>query len=187
MNETGIAWTAAALVELLRKNIVPSAVRSPEQIGLCHPADRGDLGVTDWVYDIRECEELRSHTMQSIDRNRQRHPSCFVNLYCMITAYSAGDARYRSAEEQKILETIIRVFNDYGAIDRGGQSESSAGRGPACTISMLNLSIEEKLRIYGNMEQGYHTSLFYEIGPVEIKSERIRQTTRVTHVIFDVE
>ncbi len=187
MNETGIAWTAAAFVELLRKKIVPSAVRSPEQIGLCHPAERGDLGVTVWVYDIRECEELRSHTMRSIDGNRQRYPSCFVNLYCMITAYSPGDARYRSAEEQKILEKIIQIFNDYGAIDMDLESGKSAGRGPACTISMLNLSIEEKLRIYGNTEQGYHTSLFYEIGPVEIKSERIRQTTRVTHVIFDVE
>ena len=33
----------------------------------------------------------------------------------------------------------------------------------------------------------YKTSLFYEMGPIEIESERVRETSRVVDVRFGVE
>ncbi len=34
--------------------MAPEVVKSPRQIGLCHPAAKGDYRVGIWLYDIRE-------------------------------------------------------------------------------------------------------------------------------------
>lgn len=187
MKYTGIAEAGDALAGLLKRHMVPEVVKSPEQIGLCSPADKGDYSLGIWLYDIRECEELRTHSMIAVDSSRQRYPSCFVNLFFMITAYSGGDIRYRAREEQYILGKVIQTLKDYAVIKESSEADGNAAERPSWEISMQNLSMEDKMRIFNIPGQGYKTSLFYELGPVEIESEKARKVTRVVDVRFDME
>lgn len=186
MKYTGIAETGGALAELLKSHLVPEVIKSPEQIGLCSPSDKGDCSVGIWLYDIRECEELRTHSMIPIDSTRQKYPSCFVNLFYMITAYSSGDIRYRAKEEQYVLGKILQTLRDYAVIGESSEMGEDTESSLPCQIIMQNLSMEDKMRIFNVQGQSYKTSLFYEVGPVEIESEKARRVTRVVDVQFDM-
>ena len=43
MRHTAIAETGMALTEILRTYMVPEVIENPDRIGLCSPADKGDL------------------------------------------------------------------------------------------------------------------------------------------------
>lgn len=185
MKYTGIAQTGERLLELLQREMVPEAVSHAKQIGLCAPPERGDYLVGIWLYDIRECAELRSHRMVTLDSERQRYPSTYVNLYYMITAYSDGDIKYRARQEAQMLGKIIQTLKDAAVIDGGGMS---GGREePASQIVQLDLPMEDKLRIYHVPDGSYKTSLFYEIGPVELESEKEHSVRRVVDVSYTLE
>ncbi len=183
MRYTGIAEAGEALVGILRRYMVPEMFKSPEQIGLCHPAGRGDCRVGVWLYDIRECEELRSHSMISIDSVRERYAPSYVNLFYMITPYAGGDIRYQAKEEQGILGRVIQILNDHVVPEELVEGEGKAG----CSLALLNLPMEEKLRIFNVPNMEYRTSLFYEMGPIEIESERTKHVSRVVDLRFGVE
>ena len=182
MSYTRIAEAGNALVELLRHHLVPDVVKNPEHIGLVHPKDRGEYRVGVWLYDISECGELQSHSMITIDSRRQKYPSCYVRLFYMITAFSGSDVRYRAAEEHEILGKVIQVLKEYAVLEGlCGSSEEEM----RCMISLQNMSTEDKMHIFNMRDEEYRTSLFYELGPVEIESVKLRDVTRVVSTGFE--
>lgn len=187
MKYTGIAEVSHALTEMLQQNMIPDVVKSAEQIGLCSPSEKGDFTVMIWLYDIRENEELRSHAMAAIDSTKQKYPSSYVNLYYMITACSGGDVKYQAGEEQQILGKLLQVLQDHAVFERLSGNKEDTGAELICSIGLLNLSMEEKMRVFHAPGMGYKTSLFYEVGPIEIESEKTRQVQRVVDIRFDVE
>lgn len=186
MKNTGIAAIGELLIMLLRSHMVPGTVRYPEQIGLCEPQETGDFTIGIWLYDIQECMQLNHHEMVTIDSNRQRYPSIYVNLYYMITARSAGDVKYRAKEEALMLGKIIQTMKDAAVLEISGIEDADGGE-PVCQIVLQNLTMEEKQRIYHVLDGCYKTSLFYEVGPVEISSEKEKHVQRVTELSYEVD
>lgn len=186
MRHTGIAEIGGALVERLRIHMVPEVIRSTDHIGLCSPADKGDMELGLYLYDIRESDEIRGTSMIMVDAARQKYPSSFFNLYYMVTAYSGSDSKYRAEEEQKILGRVIQIFSDYATFDDMLQGVGSPEGETAPTIVMQNLSLEDKLRAWTVPDVAYKTSLFYRVGPIEIDSRRVKDTQRVVDVDFTV-
>lgn len=184
MRYTAIAEMGNSLVEILRTFMVPDTISNPDHIGLCSPADKGDLAVGIYLYDIRESEEIRGNSMIMSDPVRQRYPSSFLTLYYMITAYSNGDIKYRSEEEHKILGRIVQVLADHAVLEDKVQAGGSPDGETLATIEMQNLSLEDKMRIWNVPNTAYKTSLFYKIGPVEIESERTKDAHRVLDAVF---
>lgn len=187
MRHTAIAEIGNTLAEILRTSMVPDTIANPDHIGLCSPADKGDLAVGIYLYDIRESEEIRGNSMVMVDPSRQRYPSSFLTLYYMITAYSNGDIKYRAEEEQKILGRVVQVLADHGVLEGQVQAEGSPDGETTATVEMQNLSMEDKLRVWNVPNTAYKTSLFYKVGPVEIESERTREARRVLDAAFAVE
>lgn len=54
-------------------------------------------------------------------------------------------------------------------------------------ISMQNLTLEDKMRIYSVPNAGYKLSLFYRAAPVEIESTKSRKAARVMDIDFGLE
>lgn len=185
MRYTGIAQAGEQIVALLKSHMVPETVRHHDQIGLCEPQDMGDLTVGVWLYDIQECMQLNNHEMVTIDSRRQKYPSVYVNLYYMITARSAGDIKYRAKEEALILGKIIQTMKDAAVLDFSDLEDVYGGE-PVCQIVLQNLMMEEKQRIYHTPDGCYKTSLFYEVGPIEIASEKERSVRRVNELSYEI-
>lgn len=186
MRYTGIAQVSALLVEVLRSHMVPEIVRQPDQIGLCEPQETGDFMVGVWLYDIQECMQLNRHEMVTIDSRRQKYPSVYVNLHYMITARSVSDLKYRADEEVRMLGKILQTMKDTAVLELSGLEGADGGE-PVCQINLKNLPMEEKQRIYHVPDGCYKTSLFYEVGPVEIASEKERSVRRVTELLYTLD
>ena len=185
MKYTAIAEVGNALVRLLKSQMVPETLQNPDHIGLCSPADRGDFEVGIYLYDVRESEDVRSHEMGEISVSRQKYPPAHLSLYYMITAYSNGDVKYRSEEEQRLLGRVIQVLHDYAVMD-GGILPAAQGE-ILPVVEMQPLTLEEKMRVWTVPNTAYKTSLFYKVGPVEVESTRSKDSKRVTDISFLVQ
>ena len=184
---TSIADVGMSIVKLLRRELVPDTLQNPDAVGLCSPTDRGDYMVEIHLYDIRESEELRVNTMIARGTEELQYPPSYVNLYYMITVTSTGDIKFRSGEEHKILGRIIQILADHPCLDRETLEPKTVRKQLDVEISMQNLTLEDKMRIYSVPNAGYKLSLFYRAAPVEIESTRSRRAARVMDVDFGLE
>ena len=176
---TVIADVGGALVGLLRENLCPDVILSPDNIGLCSPEDKGDMILGLHLYDVRESEELRATQMVDLGPGRQRFPSTFLTLSYMITAYSKADVKHRAGEDQRILGKVIQTFEDHAALSAETLAPVPRATGNDLRIRMLSLELESQQRIWNVPNQAYRTSLFYRVGPVELESGRTREVQRV--------
>lgn len=176
---TVISEVGNALVRLLRNNMVPNDILNPESIGLCSPDDKGDIMLGLYLYDVRECEEVRQSTMINIDAKFQKYPSTYLTLYYMITAYSNGDVKFRASEEQKLLGRVVQVIADNAILDAGSLEPMPQAKSDYLRIEMLQMDLEDKQRIWTVPNKAYKLSLYYKVAPVELESARIKQVQRV--------
>lgn len=178
---TVIAETGAKLVEMLQTHLVPEVLSGPNEIGLRSPEDRGDVSLGVFLYDIQESEEIHNIGTLAIGRDRQSKGPIFLSLYYMITAYSAGDVKFRLSQEEKILGKVIQVFHDYAVIPITSISDEQSG-GINLQIHLLRLSIDEKSKIWNFPNASHKLSLFYRVTPVAIDAALSHAITRVTQV-----
>lgn len=176
---TAIADVGNAIVQLLRDNLCPDIIPSPDNIGLCSPADKGDMILGLHLYDIRESQEIRAVEMVDLGPNRQRHPGTYLTISYMITAYSKADVKYRSTEDHRILGKVIQTLNDNSVLSADTLAPITRAGAMDLRIQMLTLETDAQQRIWNVPNQAYRTSLFYRVGPVEVESNRIRQVQRV--------
>ena len=172
------------LVQLLKEEMVPEVISGSHGIGLCSPADKGDYALGIHLYDIRECEEIRTNGMQNTGPDRQQFPPMFISLYYMMTAYSDSDLKFRAAEEQRILGRVMQILYDHPTVPARLLPGRSSG--PECRIELVDLDLEEKLRLWNTPDTPYKASLFYRVTPVEIQSMRTRKVARVTDITFGI-
>lgn len=174
-----IAEVGTQLVNCLVRGLVPELVQDPNGIGLRHPADKGDVSLGLFLYDIRESSEIRESGMINAGLDTRRFPPVYLSLYYMITAYSGSDVKFRSLQEQRMLGRTMQVFHDDPLLsaDYGGTAQ------PQLHVQLLDLSIEEKLQIWGNNNgTPYRTSLFYRVSPVALESAKTKRISRVADI-----
>lgn len=184
---TAISEMSRAILRILRRELVPDTIQNPDAIGLCSPDDRGDFVVGIHLYDIKTSEEIRANSMVPQGTGSSWYPSCFVNLFYMITVHSIGDIKFRSEEEQKVLGKIVQALHDNSCLDAQTLEPVSVRKPMDVVIQMQTLELEEKVRIYNVPNAGYKLSLFYKAAPVEIESLKTKQVSRVTDMEFTVE
>lgn len=178
---TVISDISEQLIRLLRDNLVPEVIPSPDGIGLSSPADKGDFSLGLYLYDIRENEEIILNGMQTAGQNEQRFPSKYINLYYMVTAYSVSDLKFRAAEEQRILGRAMQVLMDHSILNLSGTGRAGGDRYPA-RIEFLQLDSDEKIKLWNMSNQPYKMSLFYQVSPVELESTKTKKVSRVRQV-----
>lgn len=181
-NYTAIVEVGNVLIERLKEGLVPDVIPGGHSIGLCSPAEKGDYSLGLHLYDIRECEDMRYHEMVNIRVSKQQFPPILLSLYYMVTAYSDSDLKFRAPQEQSILGRVLQLFYDNPLIAAGQMGQSALGMD--MRIELLNLDLDEKLRIWNMPDVPYKASLFYRITPVELDSVRTQQVTRVTQLSF---
>lgn len=180
---TAIADTSQCLLELLQKELIPDVLKSPNEIGMSSPGEKGEVSLALFLYDIQESEELHQRQMVNTHIYRQQYPPIFLNLYYMITAYSAGDLKYRMVQEERILGGVIQLFHDNPLIRTSRIQENG---GLDLHLQLLKLSVDEKIRIWNCPGIPYKLSLFYRVSPIVIESGKERRITRVTEMDLTV-
>lgn len=179
-----IAETGNALVKLLRKELVPDLIKKSEGIGLVSPADRGDITLCVYLYDVSESEICRTSGMISDGADRQKFPPIHLTLSYLITAFSASDVKYRSEEEQRILGRVAQVLRDYPILNLNTMEFGTGNEGDRIRIEMLNADVDEKSKVWAFPNLPPKLSLFYRMGPVALEATKTKNIRRVQEVEF---
>ena len=175
------------LIALLRKEMVPDLIPAPGAIGLCSPADRENVSLGLYLYDIRESESVRINGLQPANGGGRTFPPMYLDLYYMLTAYSMSDRRFRASEEQRILGRAMQVFHDNPGISLENMSFEPVPSGKTVRIEMFSLEGTEKVKLWNHPDTPYRLSLFYKVSPVPLYSARSFPVKRVKTVDISVE
>lgn len=180
---TIIAEVGDYLVNVLADGLVPELLPDKMLVGLCSPEEKGDLNVGVYLFDIRENENFRVSGMINYSADRQAYPPTYLSLYYMITVWSASDIRYRAIQEHRILGRILQLLKDQNLWEAAAFGNEGA---PDIRVELLDLTPEEKMRIWNQPTAPYRTSLFFKVAPVRLDSNKQRQINRVMSVDMQV-
>ncbi|SFS06896.1 DUF4255 domain-containing protein [Anaeromicropila populeti] len=175
------------IIKLLRDNMVPDLISSPDKIGLCSPSEKGDISLGIYLYDIKESDEVFERGMSMSGRSEQKAPSKFINLYYMFTAYSTSDLKFRALEEHRILGKIIQVFADNPMLGEEYFPANNQNFKYPLKVEMNRTHNETESKIWNGTDMPNKLSLYFKIYPVEIESTRVKKVQRVVDVDFKVD
>lgn len=181
---TIITEAGNALVRLLRKELVPDIISNDSGIGLASPADRGDMNLCVYLYDVSESETYRVSGMISDGVDRQKFPPIHLTLSYMITAFSASDVKFRSEEEQRILGRVAQVLRDDPILNLDTMEFGNGSEGDKIWIEMIKSDMEEKAKVWSFPNLAPKLSLFYCMGPVALDSAKTKKIKRVQDIEF---
>lgn len=182
---TVIADISQKLSDLLSNEMVPDIIADKNSIGLCSPDEKGDFSVGIYLYDIEENTDFKRSGMVNISYSEQKFPPMVLSLYYMITAYSTSDLKFRAVQEQRILGKVMQVLSDNAVIS--GEEFGNDVMGADIRIELLDLSTEEKMKLWNDTTKPYKTSLCYRVTPVELESTKARRISRVTEFTVEME
>jgi hypothetical protein len=177
---TVIAEVGEKVRQILSDGLVPELIQDTNSVGLCSPADKGDFILGIYLYDIRENGDVRMQGMVSTSASEQKFPSVFLSLYYMITPYSASDVKFRAGQDQRILGKTMQLLSDNRIVPAREVGEGLGGMD--LRIDLMDMDIEEKMKIWNDPTKPYHTSLFYRVAPVELESEKKTRVARVGEI-----
>ena len=182
---TIIADVSEKLIEMLQKELVPEFISGKDGVALCSPADKSDVTLGLFLFDIRESEEIRRSSAVISGMSKMQYPPIFLNLYYMITAYTTGEIRFRMSSEERILGRVIQYFHDYPLISIDDIDPADMS-GVDLRIEMLRLDAEQKSKIWNFPNIPYKTSIFYKVSPVSIDSARKKEIIRVRQAQINI-
>ena len=176
-----------SMVQLFRDNMVPDIIVNADAVSLCSPAEKDNVSLGLYLYDIRESGTVRANGMQSAGRGRQVFPPMYLELYYMVTAYSMSDNKFRASEEQRILGKAAQLLRDHPSIHLDTMSFEAAADRDEVKIELLSMDASDKMKLWNHPNIPYKLSLYYMVSPVPLESTRGNVVTRVTEMGFTVE
>ncbi|WP_248926133.1 DUF4255 domain-containing protein [Paenibacillus hamazuiensis] len=172
---TAIADVSQTLIGLLREQLTPYPIARPELVGLASPAEKGDFGLTLFLYSIKECIEYRQAAFSG--QGGGSKPPMAVELNYLMTAHSAADPQTRALDEHLILGRAMQVFHENGIIDNSSLRGTLAENREAIRIVRESLPLDTMLSLFPQMP--YKLSVSYLVGPVFIDSGKFSVKPRV--------
>lgn len=184
---TVISAVGLGIAGCLRMHMVPGMLSGEEDIGLCTPAEHGNIRLGICLYDMKESEEIRVNGMQPLDEEHLQYPPMYLSLYYMITAYSDSDLRFRAEEEQRILGMAMQVLYDNPILDGDTMlpAEGDVESESDLHLEYLNLPLNKKNEVWTAMGTQSRLSLFYRAAPVKLESGKKKKISRVKEIITE--
>lgn len=183
---TVISDVGQGILGLLRRHMVPDVLPEEEQIGLCSPKETGEYRLGLYLFDIRESEGMRNEPMRWLGEETRAYPSMFLNLYYMLVPYSRSDLKFRFAEEQRILGRALQILRDYPGLNSMTYEEETV-HSEMIQIEILDMSYEEKNRIWNGLNEESRNAIYFRVSGVELESERKQEVKRIRELQVQIE
>ena len=182
-----ISDASASLLRLLRENLCPDPVVFPESIALASPTDKnGDFQLGIYMYDLKELTEYRNTTPINGVVTRTKPPKP-LSLYYMLFINSKAQMAAGAEVEQRIFGRAIQALMDAGSLSLAEANPYLAPEEESATISLLNLSFEDKTKIWSTLQAPYQLGVYIVVSPVLLSSRAVEKIVRVTEVHMSVD
>ncbi len=165
------------IVKLIRENLCPELIQSPESIMLVSPTDKNaDFLVGLYLYDIQELREYRQMDLIRVRGSKAKYPDKPLNLYFTIYINTKSQIMADSENEQRIIGRILQVLMDNTILYNTVTEENEE---VASSLTFLTLSFEEKSKLWSGLNIPYQLALYFSVSPVLLSSRRVYNFARV--------
>ncbi len=177
-----VADVSASVLKLLREQLCPEAMQSPESIRLAAPTDKnGDFQLGIFLYDLREMSEYRS-SAPIRGGNAKTLPPKPLTLHYMLFLNSKAQIAAGAEAEQRILGRAMQILSDYPVVDVNRAPLSAEDAEESASVTFLNLSFEDKTKIWSALNIPYQVGVYFTVSPVLLSSRRSEPFVRVTDI-----
>ncbi len=166
-----------SLVELLKKEMTPLPVNSPESIGLCTPQEPEDFQLTVWIYNIEEHNDSGLNAGFAVDPDNmqlERYAPLQLRCHTLLTAHSKAPVSTRLTDEYRIIGRALQIVRDNPVIPAAGLVGSLANSAAGLQLQQIRLNNDELGKIWNNASKIVKPSFGLYITPVSIESNRVR-------------
>lgn len=178
-----LADVSAAVLRLLRDNLSPELIPSPESVLLISPTDKnGDYHLGVYLYDIRELSEYKSSMPIDTARNVRRFPPKSLTLHYMLFLNAKAQIAASAEMEQRILGRAMQTLYDSISLDVSAVNPFLAEREGEYAVSLPNLSFEDKTKIWAALSAPYQVAVYFTVSPVLLSSTREKPFVRVASI-----
>lgn len=186
---TAVYEAAAAVVELLRREMTPEPISKPELIGLCPPFEPEDFQLTVHLYHLEEENHRRepAYGYRQEGLESQRYAPLPLNLHLIITAHSKAVVMTRAADEQRLLGRAMQVIRDHPDLTPYLSGSIAGAQEPVRLTLEKALTAEQLMRVWSGANKPYKLSFGCVVNTVFIDSERTRAVARVRSVRISTE
>ncbi len=180
-----ISDTSTAVLKVLRANLCPELIASPEAINLAAPNDKnGDFQLGMFMYDMQELNEYRTSAPVRRGDNTTTFPDKAFTLSYMLFMNMGAQIASGAETEQRVFGRVIQTLMDNPSISLSLSQPFSESEGDGVMLSIVNPSYEEKNRIWTSLTMPYQVGVYFTVTPVVISSKRRDSFTRVTDATF---
>ena len=173
------------ILKLLREHICPELIQSPESIKMVSPAEKNaDFQLGLYLYDIQEIREYQQVEKIRLGAKKARFPSKPLNLFFVLYINSKSQMMSDAENELRIIGRAMQVLMDNAALQRRENEEEDEGEP---MITLLNLSFEDKTKLWSVLNTPYQLAVFFSVSPVLLSSERIYSFSRVLETEYSVD
>lgn len=180
-----ISEISEKISEIITKQLVPDVLPDSGSVGFCTPQEPGDYSLGIHLYNIERNGDFAYSGMVNRGLREQKYPAQILSLYYMITPYSKSDLRFRFIEEQKVLGGVMQTLLDNSVID--GETFGNDTLGQDIRIELIDMELEEKIKIWGDTTKQYKPSIFCKVTPVELESLKSKTISRVKEFSISLE
>lgn len=178
-----ISEVSTELIRLLRENLCPELMQSPETITLASPADKNaDYQLGLFLYDMKELSEYRSSERVRLGDNRTAFPPKPLNLFYALFLNSKAQIAAGAESEQRVLARAMQILLDHPILEMTRISAFTQTREGDAAVTLLNTGFEEKSKLWAALSMPYQLALHFNVSPVLLSSRKSTPFTHVTDV-----
>ena len=115
------------VLKLLRENICPELIQSPESIALAAPTDKNaDFQLGLYLYDIQELREYQNLDMIRLRGNQAQYPPKPLNLFFALYMNTKSQMMSNVENEQRILGRAMQVLMDHAILYETAENDETS-------------------------------------------------------------
>lgn len=176
------------ILQSLRDKLCPEYITSTDQIKLIAPTDQNtDYQVGLFMYDIQTMPEYLEGNMFQVGNDMMTYPSKSLKLRYMLFFNVKAAMPLKEEDQQVILGLVLQFFYDYATIDIKAIHHDWDERDLSASITVLNMNIDEKTKIWTGLDKSMQIALYLEVAPILLASGRYVPFKRVKEADFAAE
>jgi hypothetical protein len=195
---TALRATSKTLVTFLQNRFHSDPVLAPSftpsgnmQVSLSIPedmTDRGDEGLSVWLYRVVRDEERVNAPYERISSTQLRRPPLPLRLHYLITPVINTKSNSTPETEQAILGKVMQSFYEHSTFRGSELMDGLLDTQSEITVRLETLSLDDIAKVYDALNRSYGLSISYEVTVVYIyPSIEPESVTPVQVVMPDVE
>lgn len=176
------------LIRSLSSRLCPEYMTDTGQIKLAIPTEKGtdyQLGI--FLYDLQTMSAYQEGNMFNLGNNIMTYPSKSLKLNYMIFFNDKASMPIKEEDQQLIMGVILQYLYDNAGVNIREIHSQWDERDGTATITVLNMGIDEKTKIWTALDLPMRRALYLEVSPILLASSRQIQVNRVREADFIVE